>query len=36
MRLAPQRAVDPMQLPALSPPENGGISDPEAGAPPRS
>jgi basic amino acid/polyamine antiporter, APA family len=31
MRLAQPVAVDPMQLPGLSPPENGGISDPEAG-----
>ena len=34
MRLAPQRAVDPMQLPGLSP-ENGGISDPDAAEPRR-
>ena len=30
MRLAQPHGVDPMQLPALSPPENGGISDPDA------
>ena len=30
MRLAPSHGVDPMQLPELSPPENGGISDPDA------
>ena len=33
IRLAPQRAVDPTQLPGLSP-ENGGISDPDAAAAP--
>jgi hypothetical protein len=31
MRLAQPHPVDPMQLPGLSPAENGGISDPHAG-----
>ena len=35
MRLAPSHGVDPMQLPELSPPENGGISDPDAAEPTR-
>ena len=35
MRLAPSQGVDPMQLPELSPPENGGISDPDAAEPTR-
>jgi hypothetical protein len=35
MRLAPSRAVDPTQLPPLSPPETGGISAPEAAEPAR-
>jgi basic amino acid/polyamine antiporter, APA family len=35
MRLAPSRAVDPTQLPGLSPSENGGISAPEAAEPTR-
>jgi basic amino acid/polyamine antiporter, APA family len=35
MRFAQPHAVDPMQLPELSPPENGGISDPEAAETPQ-
>ena len=36
IRPAQPAAADPMQLPGLTPPENGGIADPEAGATPRS